>query len=184
MKAETSAVQAAEQLQTARDEYLTFMLADEEYGVDILRVQGIQGWSPVTPIPRAPEFVLGVTNLRGAVVPIIDLRKRFGIAEQEFGPTTVVIVVNVEDDSQRRVMGMVVDGVSEVYALDSEAVQPPPDFGCSVDTSFIRGLSTVDERMLILLDIDRLLNETVRDSAISEPTLEAIADAEPEPEPA
>lgn len=168
-------METARDLNPEADEYLTFILGGEEYGVDILKVQGIQGWSPVTPIPHAPEFVLGVTNLRGAVVPIIDLRRRFGLAERELAPTTVVIIVHVEDVTATRVVGMVVDGVSEVYALDRSALQPPPDFGTCVDTSFIRGLSTVDDRMLILLDIDALLNDTVRDDAMAPDALSAAS---------
>lgn len=143
------------------DQYLTFMLGSEEFGVDILRVQGIQGWESATPIPNSPDYVLGVTNLRGSVVPIIDLRRRFDLADQEFGPTTVVIVVRVESPTQDRTIGMVVDGVSEVYSVDSDEVQSAPDFGSNVDTRFIQGLATMDERLLILLDIDELLNDTV-----------------------
>jgi purine-binding chemotaxis protein CheW len=142
-------------------QYLTFMLGSEEFGVDILRVQGIQGWESATPIPNSPDYVLGVTNLRGSVVPIIDLRCRFELADQEFGPTTVVIVVKVESPTQDRTIGMVVDGVSEVYSVDTEEIQSPPDFGSNVDTRYIKGLATMDERLLILLDIDELLNETV-----------------------
>ena len=147
--------------QGAADQYLTFMLGDEEFGVEILRVQGIQGWDSATPIPNSPDFVLGVTNLRGSVVPIIDLRCRFSLEHREFGPTTVVIVVRVETPSQDRVIGMVVDGVSEVYSVNPEEIQPSPQFGGSIDTCFIRGLATMDERMLILLDIDKLLTDTV-----------------------
>ena len=143
------------------DQYLTFMLGSEEFGVDILRVQGIQGWESATPIPNSPDYVLGVTNLRGSVVPIIDLRRRFDLADQEFGPTTVVIVVRVESPTQDRTIGMVVDGVSEVYSVDSDEIQCAPDFGSNVDTRFIQGLATMDERLLILLDIDELLNDTV-----------------------
>ena len=142
-------------------QHLTFMLGSEEFGVDILRVQGIQGWKSATPIPNSPDYVLGVTNLRGSVVPIIDLRRRFDLADQEFGPTTVVIVVKVESATQDRTIGMVVDGVSEVYSVDAEEIQPPPDFGSNVDTRFIKGLATMNESLLILLDIDELLNETI-----------------------
>jgi len=153
----------------ATSQYLTFMLGSEEFGVDILRVQGIQGWESATPIPNSPDYVLGVTNLRGSVVPIIDLRRRFALADQEFGPTTVVIVVKVESSTQNRTIGMVVDGVSEVYSVDTDEVQPTPDFGSNVDTRFIKGLATMDERLLILLEIDDLLNETV-DIEVAEKT--------------
>jgi purine-binding chemotaxis protein CheW len=139
------------------NQFLTFFLAGEEYGVPILRVQGIQGWGGVTPIPQSPDYVLGVTNLRGAIVPIVDLRKRFDLPAAEFGPTTVVIVLKIEDETQDRVIGIVVDAVSEVYRLEDGAMQPAPEFGEDVDTRFIKGLATVDEKMLILLNIDGLL---------------------------
>ena len=144
---------------TDSEQFLTFMLGDEEFGVEILRVQGIQGWDSVTPIPNSPDYVLGVTNLRGSVVPIIDLRRRFELKDKEFGPTTVVIVVKVVSPGQDRVIGMVVDGVSEVYSVEREDIQPSPDFGGDVDTRFINGLATMNERMIILLDIDKLLEE-------------------------
>jgi len=141
------------------EQFLTFMLGKEEFGVEILRVEGIQGWDYATPIPNSPDYVLGVTNLRGAVVPIIDLRRRFELKDREFGPTTVVIVVKVVNPGQDRVIGMVVDGVSEVYSVNRQDIQPAPDFGGNVDTRFINGLATMDERLIILLNIDELLNE-------------------------
>ena len=144
---------------TDSEQFLTFMLGNEEFGVEIRRVQGIQGWDSVTPIPNSPDYVLGVTNLRGSVVPIIDLRRRFELKDKGFGPTTVVIVVRVESPGQDRVIGMVVDGVSEVYSVERENIQPSPDFGGNVDTRFINGLATMDERMIILLNIDELLEE-------------------------
>lgn len=158
----------------AVDQYLTFMLGNEEFGVEILRVQGIQGWDSATPIPNSPDYVLGVTNMRGSIVPIIDLRRRFELAVQEFGPTTVVIVVKVESPGQDRTVGMVVDGVSEVYSVNSEDIQPAPQFGGNVDTQFVKGLATIEDRMLILLDIDRLLHDSI----------EAVEDAESDDEPA
>lgn len=140
------------------NQYLTFMLNGEEYGVEILRVQGIQGWDTVTPIPNSPHYVMGVMNLRGAIVPIIDLRRRFGMESIPVGPTTVIIVVRVENSDKARTVGMVVDAVSEVYRFDEDIVQPLPDFGGNVSTDFVKGLSTVDDKMLILLDIDRLIS--------------------------
>lgn len=156
-----SSATANEGMQSDADQYLTFMLGNEEYGVEILRVQGIQGWDSATPIPNAPDYVLGVTNLRGSVVPIIDLRRRFDLVNRDFTPTTVVIVVRVESPIQDRTVGMVVDGVSEVYSVAADDIQPAPEFGGDIDTEFIKGLSTVDDRMLILLEIDKLLNESV-----------------------
>ena len=146
------------------DRYLTFRLGGEEYGVEILRVQSIQVWEDATPIPNSPPWMLGVTNLRGAIVPIVDLRRRFDLADWSFGPTTVVIVVRIgaDADEGERVIGMVVDGVSEVRALHPDAVQPAPEFAGSLDVRFVRGLTSVDDRMLILLDVDQLLRDSLQ----------------------
>lgn len=141
----------------ATDQFLTFMLGDEEYGVDILRVQEIKGWEQATAIPNTPDYIKGVMNLRGTVVPIVDLRRRFALPSAEYLPTTVVIVVKVEGDLSTRTMGFVVDAVSDVYNVSPENLQPPPDFGVRVDTAFIRGLAMVGEKMVILLDFDRLI---------------------------
>ena len=140
------------------DQYLTFMLAGEEYGVDILRVQEIKGWGKVTSIPSTPEYVRGVMNLRGTIVPILDLRKRFSMDQIDYGPTTVVIVLRVECDGRDRIMGIVVDAVSDVYAVPPDELRPSPDFGGNVHVEFVRGLATVDEKMVIILNIDKLLN--------------------------
>ena len=145
------------------EQYLTFMLAGEEYGVDILRVQEIKGWDKVTRIPHTPDYVLGVINLRGAVVPILDLRRRFGLETIDFGPTTVVIVVRVMSGLTERTVGVVVDAVSEVYNVDAADTKPPPDVCGSVDTVFVKALATVEEKMLILLDIDRLIGNSIAD---------------------
>lgn len=144
-------------------QFLTFILNGEEYGVDILKVQGIQGWSKVTPIPNTPDFMLGVINLRGAVVPVVDLRKRFELEEVGYGPTTVVIVVKVKDDDGERVVGLVVDAVSEVYNVNSKEIKPSPNFSGSISTEYIRGLSMIDSKMVILLEIDSLVNAGVLD---------------------
>jgi purine-binding chemotaxis protein CheW len=142
------------------EQFLTFVLGGEEYGVTILRVQGIQGWDRVTPIPNTPDFILGVINLRGAIVPIVDLRRRFGLPAAEFGPTTVVIVVRVaQKDRNERTLGLVVDAVSEVCIVNAEDRKPAPDFGSGIKTDFVKGLATVENRMVILLDIDRLVSE-------------------------
>ncbi len=144
------------------DQYLTFIMADEEYGVDILRVQEIRGWDSVTAIPNTPEYIKGVMNLRGTIVPIIDLRQRFEMPAVEYGPTTVVIVLKVIDDDAERIMGVVVDAVSDVYNVPSEEMKPPPEFGGAVNVDVVRGLATVGEEMIIILDIDKLLSgETV-----------------------
>lgn len=141
------------------EQFLTFVLGGEEYGVTILQVQGIQGWDRVTPIPNTPDYILGVINLRGAIVPIVDLRRRFGMPAAEFGPTTVVIVVRVVTERNERTLGLVVDAVSEVCNVNADAKKPAPDFGSSIKTDFVKGLATVENRMVILLDIDRLVSE-------------------------
>ena len=147
------------QAEDGMDQYLTFMLADEEYGVDILRVQEIKGWDGVTPMPNMPEFILGVINLRGTVVPIIDLRKHFGLESIPYNKTTVVIVVRVSDEEHgERTMGMVVDAVSEVHNISVSELKPAPDFGGNISTESIKGLATKNERMIIMLDIDHLMN--------------------------
>jgi purine-binding chemotaxis protein CheW len=146
-------------------QYLTFQLAGEEYGVDILRVQEIKGWERATRIPHAPDYVLGVINLRGAIVPIIELRKRFGVPPSEFGPTTVVIVVKVRSSSGERTVGMVVDAVCEVYNVATVDIKPPPEVGASIDTAFVTGLVSIESKMLILLDVDGLINSSVLEGA-------------------
>lgn len=140
-------------------QFLTFILAGEEYGVDILRVQEIKGWDAVTQVPNTPEYVRGVINLRGTIVPIIDLRIRFSMEQLEYGPTTVVIVLKVvSGDDSSRIMGIVVDGVSDVYNVKNDEINAAPDFGEGVDSSFVKGLATVEEKMVIILDIDHMLN--------------------------
>ncbi len=140
------------------DQFLTFIVAGEEYGVDILCVQEIRGWESATPIPNAPSHIKGVINLRGTIVPIIDLRQCFGMKSIEYTPITVVIVLKVMTDQGERVIGIVVDAVSDVYALAEKDMRPAPDIGNSLNTEFIKGLVNVDNKMVILLDIDKLLS--------------------------
>ncbi len=158
--AQNIAMQIGNGVEADGDQFLTFMLAGEEYGVDILRVQEIKGWDSVTPIPNTPEYIRGVINLRGTIVPIIDLRRRFALESVKYGPMTVVIVLKVMDSTgeKSRVMGVIVDAVSDVYNVQEDALKPAPDFGGDVDVAFVRGLTCVDENMVIMLDIDRLLN--------------------------
>jgi len=134
-------------------QFLTFKLAGEEYGVGILSVQEIRGWSAVTAIPHSPAWLLGVINLRGAVVPIIDLRIKFNFAKAEYNEFTVVIILNVG----ARVVGVVVDGVSDVITLASDQIKPAPSLGNNADTSHIIGFGTLDDRMRILMDVERLM---------------------------
>jgi len=156
----------AEQIQTddlndQSSQFLTFILNDEEYGIEILKIQGIQGWGKVTPIPNTPEYILGVINIRGAIVPIIDLRGRFDLERIPVSPTTVIIIVKVVCNQKERVVGLVVDAVSEVYNVAGKEMQPPPNFGTSIDTNYVKGLVLVDDKMLTLLDIDCLVNTGV-----------------------
>ncbi len=138
---------------TGGEEYLAFTLGREEYGIDILKVQEIRGYETVTRIANAPDFIKGVINLRGIIVPIVDLRIKFQLDRVEYNQYTVVIILNLKD----RVVGIVVDGVSDVLTLQSQQIKPAPEFSGALDTEYIRGLGSIDERMLILVDIERLL---------------------------
>jgi purine-binding chemotaxis protein CheW len=144
---------------TASSQVLTFVLGDETYGVDILRVQEIRGWSAVTKIPQAPAHVLGVLNLRGSIVPIVDLRMRLALTRAEFTPVTVIIVLSVNSGGVRRDFGVVVDGVSDVVDVREQDVQPAPDLGARAATDYVRGLVSIAERMVVLLDIDQLIGD-------------------------
>jgi purine-binding chemotaxis protein CheW len=138
---------------------LTFQLGDEIYGVDILRVKELRGWSPVTRLPHSAPHVLGVLNLRGAVVPIIDLRVRFALSSAEFSPLTVIIVLSLRTADGVRECGVVVDSVSDVVDIESQAVKPPPQLGNARSQDFISGIATVDDRMLIVLNVDDLVGK-------------------------
>ena len=142
-------------------QHLTFILGGEEYGVDILKVQEIRGWEPATPIPNTPDYVLGVINLRGIVVPIIDLRVRFALPSAEFGPATVVVIVKVSQKDQERTVGLVVDEISDVYSVIESDIKESPEMGGALSTEYINGLTTVDEKMIILLNVDLLVNAGV-----------------------
>ncbi len=134
-------------------QFLTFRLDEEEYGVEILRVQEIKGYTRVTPIPNAPQEVKGVMNLRGTVVPILDLRTRFGMVSVEYSRFTVIVVVTVGT----KIVGLVVDAVSDVLNLTDDSVAPPPDLGTTADTSFLTGMARAGDRLVTLLNIDRLV---------------------------
>ena len=134
-------------------EFLVFSLGDEEYAIDILKVQEIRGYENVTRIANAPDFIKGVTNLRGVIVPIVDLRIKIHLDNVEYGGQTVVIVVNVAD----RIVGIVVDGVSDVMTLTPDQIKPAPEFGVTLSSDFLSGLGSLDDRMLVLVDIDKLL---------------------------
>ena len=134
-------------------EFLTFTLGGEEYGIDILKVNEIRGWEVPTVIANTPAFIKGVINLRGIIVPIVDLRIKFQLGDARYDDFTVVIIVSVAG----RVVGIVVDAVSDVITLMPQQIRPAPEFGGTLDTRFITGLGTVDQRMLILADIEQLL---------------------------
>ena len=136
------------------DQYLTFALGEEQYGVQILRVQEIKGYTGVTRIPNTPEYVKGVLNLRGTIVPIVDLRMKFGMEQQEYNKKTVIIVVEVKG----RIMGIIVDAVSDVMNIAAKDIQPAPEFGGSVDVGFINGIGSYGEKLVAFLDIDRVLS--------------------------
>jgi purine-binding chemotaxis protein CheW len=136
---------------------LTFELGTGTYGVEILRVREIRGWTAVTKIPNAAPHVLGVLNLRGSIVPVVDLRMRFALERAEYTKVTVVIVLSVHSNSGRREVGVVVDGVSDVVDFNTADMKPAPDLGARSATDYIRGLVSVGERMVVLLDIDRLI---------------------------
>lgn len=137
----------------AANEILVFTLGREEYGIDILKVQEIRGYDAVTTLANMPKFIKGVINLRGAIVPIIDMRIKFNLGQADYNQFTVVIILNIG----RRVVGIVVDGVSDVLTLSSDQIRPAPEFGGTVNTEYLLGLGAVDERMIILMDIEKMM---------------------------
>lgn len=143
-------------------QYLTFLLRQEEYAIDILKVQEIKGLPRITPVPNTPTYLRGVMNLRGAVVPVADLRVRFSIPDAEDGRSSVVILANVHG----RTVGLVVDAVSDVLSFRAADLEPTPNLGRGVEANFITGLAKVGDRLVLLLDIERLLgDETIADAA-------------------
>jgi len=152
-------------------QFLTFQLAGEEYGINITRVQEIKGWMPVTRIPNTPDFVSGVLNLRGNIVPILDMRNRFNLEKMEYSPTTVIIVLSVEDAHRSRDIGVIVDAVSDVLNVNNEDIKEPPEFGNNISVEFISGLTVSGQKMVMILDIDKmLLNQEMKmiDATIKE----------------
>lgn len=142
-------------LTTEGSQFLTFQLGDELYGVDILRVQEIKGYTAVTKIPNTPACIKGVLNLRGTIVPIVELRTTFGMPTIEYTVFTVIVVVVVRG----KIMGLVVDAVSDVLDIDRKDIQPPPQFGTNVDISFLNGIGKSGEKLIALLNMDRLLSD-------------------------
>lgn len=152
--------------ETRANEYLTFRLGEEEYGIEILKVQEIRGYEAVTSIANTPAFVKGIINLRGTIVPILDLRIRLGLQKVEYNQFTVVIILNVAS----HVVGLVVDAVSDVTILNADQIRPAPDLGMALSTAYITGLGTIDQRMIILVDIEKFM--TSDDMALIERAVE------------
>jgi purine-binding chemotaxis protein CheW len=143
--------------------YLTFAIADEEYGLEILKVREIFGYMDITPVPQTPAYVKGVINLRGQVIPVVDLRSKLGMQQAEVTEETCIIVVEVTRNGQRNDTGIVVDRVQEVLYITAEQIQETPEFGAAVNTDFILGLGKVGKSVKILLDIDKVLAGTALD---------------------
>ncbi len=139
------------------EQYLTFYIEDEIYGVDILSVQEIRGWEPATEIPNSPEYIKGVINLRGTVVPITDLRCRFGIKQFEYSGVTVVIIIKVPSGKSEKIMGIVVDAVSDVSNFSKNDIHPAPELSENKKSAFVKGLGSAENKMVILLDINKLM---------------------------
>lgn len=154
--------EVSEQLLEARldreGKYLTFTLAEEEYGIGILKIKEIIGMMPITPVPQTPEFVKGVINLRGKVIPVVDLRLRFGMEEIEYTDRTCIIVVEISGDAGTVQTGIVVDSVSEVMNIKSDDIEDSPSFGVKLDTSYILGMAKMEGGVKILLDIDKVMS--------------------------
>lgn len=140
-------------------EYLTFKLCDEEFGVDILCVQEIRVWSNVTELPNKPRYIKGIINLRGVIIPIIDLRQRFGLETLEYNDKTVTIILRGQNENRKLVVGIVVDAVSDVYKFQRNAIRSAPSFGSNIDSCFLKGVASIDEKLIILLDTHKLLEE-------------------------
>ncbi|UCX04553.1 chemotaxis protein CheW [Shewanella sp. HL-SH4] len=135
-------------------EYLTFILGDEHYGLDIMKVREIRGYEPVTKIANAPAFIKGVLNLRGDIVPIVDLRLKFDVGEASYNEFTIVIMLHINN----RIVGIVVDAVSDVINMQASDIKPPPEFGVAFDSQYLFGLAPVNEQMIILLNIEKLIS--------------------------
>lgn len=151
-------VDASSKGHQADSEFLTFLLSDEEFGVDILSVQEIRVWTPVTELPNTPSYLKGVINLRGTIVPIVDLRERFGGEPQDYSDTTVTIILRIESAAGDAVAGIVVDAVSDVYKFGTDQIRSSPNLGSRIEHRFIQGMAMSDDRIIILLDSEKLLD--------------------------
>ncbi|MCO7226117.1 chemotaxis protein CheW [Pleionea sp. CnH1-48] len=138
-----------------KQQYLSFFIGEEEYCINILAVQEIRGWERAKPLPDAPNYVKGVVNLRGVVIPIMDMRIRFGVTEVEYLKTTVVIVIKVDDGGSEKVIGVVVDAVSEVYDLDESSIQPCGSIAGTIESKYLKGVATVSDKLVTVVDINK-----------------------------
>ena len=153
---------------TARSEQLlTFIVDGREYGVDILRVQEIRGWSPTMPIPNAPPFIKGVINIRGDIVPIADLRQRLGLPSLVYGETTVIVVLRVQLAGKERIMGIIVDAMSDVMSIPASCIRSPPILQDGKDALLARGIAALDDRMLTILEVDQVFQDIVNASGVT-----------------
>jgi purine-binding chemotaxis protein CheW len=165
----------AQSIASETEQLLTFIVAGEEYGVDILRVQEIRSWSNPMPIPNTPPYIKGVINIRGDIVAIADLRERLGIPRLPYGPTTVVVVLRVSHGGQDRVMGAIVDAMSDVTNVPSSAIKPPPLFRQSGEAPLAKGILTLEDKMITILDVDRIFDGVGSPTAVT-PTLAGAAE--------
>ncbi len=160
---------------------LSFGLGKEEYGLDILAVREIIGLIDITPLPRTPEYVKGVINLRGKIIPVIELRKRFGMPSVKYTEETCIIVVDApaEGEAESRLMGVVVDTVREVLDIPMAAIEPPPEFGCSISMDYITGIGKVKDKVVIMLDTAKVMNTADSGALASSPKTGSSGDAPP-----
>ncbi len=146
------------QVKSQEGKYLTFYLGNEDYGIPILKVKEIIGMMNITYVPRTPEFIKGVINLRGKIIPIMDLRLKFGMKEKEYNERTCIVVAEVIINGSQRHLGIVVDTVSEVINIIGKDIEPPPQFGAKIDENFLTGMGKVKDRVVMLLDIEQIIN--------------------------
>jgi purine-binding chemotaxis protein CheW len=168
-----------EKEEVIQQQYLTFFLADEEYAINIQRVKEIIEYTTVTKVPKVPEWIRGVINLRGSVVPVVDLAVRFGLEERPVGKTTCIVIVEVEQDTERTVMGVIADAVNQVIDLGPKDIEEPPAFGTRVRLEYLFGMGKLGKKFALILNIDSVLStaELLTVSTLQAPTLEAVSEA-------
>jgi len=168
-----------EQEEVVQQQYLTFFLADEEYAINIQRVKEIIEYTTVTKVPKVPEWIRGVINLRGNVVPVVDLTVRFGLKERPVSKTTCIVIVEIEQDSERAVMGVIADAVNQVIDLAPKDIEEPPAFGTRVRLEYLFGMGKLDKKFALILNIDSVLSNTelLTVSTLQSPNVDAAIDA-------